>query len=164
MDNFNITKFFRDQYLTEDRKAKEYIKSIEDKDEREAEKERMFGDTKKSEDRSKTKFKKSGEKAGFDMRGLKESTEKSWDAIDVSRKAEKELGNKEWNERTTKKLDILKAFNKSGKFKKDWSEEKLQGWVDKNYSWEKLSQQFKLNESKIKLNELKKKIYNSFKK
>ena len=77
MDNFNITKFFRDQYLTEDRKAKEYIKSIEDKDEREAEKERMFGDTKKSEDRSKTKFKKSGEKAGFDMRGLKEVIKKA---------------------------------------------------------------------------------------
>jgi len=77
MDNFNITKFFRDQYLTEDRKAKEYIKSIEDKDEREAEKERMFGDTKKSEDRSKTKFKKSGEKAGFDMRGLKEVIKKT---------------------------------------------------------------------------------------
>ena len=122
-------------------------------------KQRDFRDEGKS-----SKFKKSGEEAGFDMRGLKESTEKSWDAIDVSRKAEKELGNKEWNERTTKKLDILKAFNKSGKFKKDWSEEKLQGWVDKNYSWEKLSQQFKLNESKIKLNELKKKIYNSFKK
>ena len=122
-------------------------------------KQRDFRDEEKS-----SKFKKSGEEAGFDMRGLKESTEKSWDAIDVSRKAEKELGNKEWNERTTKKLDILKAFNKSGKFKKDWSEEKLQGWVDKNYSWEKLSQQFKLNESKIKLNELKKKIYNSFKK
>jgi hypothetical protein len=122
-------------------------------------KQRDFRDEEKS-----SKFKKSGEEAGFDMRGLKESTEKSWDAIDVSRKAEKELGNKEWNERTTKKLDILKAFNKSGKFKKDWSEEKLQGWVDKNYSWEKLSQQFKLNKSKIKLNELKKKIYNSFKK
>ena len=122
-------------------------------------KQRDFRDEEKS-----SKFKKSGEEAGFDMRGLKESTEKSWDAIDVSRKAEKELGNKEWNERTTKKLDMLKAFNKSGKFKKDWSEEKLQGWVDKNYSWEKLSQQFKLNESKIKLNELKKKIYNSFKK
>jgi hypothetical protein len=122
-------------------------------------KQRDFRDEEKS-----SKFKKSGEEAGFDMRGLKESTEKSWDAIDVSRKAEKELGNKEWNERTTKKLDMLKSFNKSGKFKKDWSEEKLQGWVDKNYSWEKLSQQFKLNESKIKLNELKKKIYNSFKK
>ena len=122
-------------------------------------KQRDFRDEEKS-----SKFKKSGEEAGFDMRGLKESTEKSWDAIDVSRKAEKELGNKEWNERTTKKLDMLKAFNKSGKFKKDWSEEKLQGWVDKNYSWEKLSQQFKLNESKGKLNELKKKIYNSLKK
>ena len=57
MDNFNITKFFRDQYLTEDRKAKEYIKSIEDKDEQESERKRMFGDTEKSEDKSKTKFK-----------------------------------------------------------------------------------------------------------
>jgi hypothetical protein len=136
-------------------------------------KQRDFRDEEKS-----SKFKKSGEEAGFDMRGLKESTEKSWDAIDVSRKAEKELGNKEWNERTTKKLDILKAFNKSGKFKKDWSEEKLQGWVDKNYSWEKLSQQFKLKEgscgytpdgesrdkpSGSHLLQLKEKIYNSFK-
>ena len=136
-------------------------------------KQRDFKDEEKS-----SKFKKSGEEAGFDMRGLKESTEKSWDAIDVSRKAEKELGNKEWNERTTKKLDILKAFNKSGKFKKDWSEEKLQGWVDKNYSWEKLSQQFKLNEGSCgytpdgksrnkpagpDLMELKKKVYSSFK-
>ena len=77
MDNFNITKFFRDQYLTEDRKAKEYIKSIEDKDEQESERKRMFGDTEKSEDKSKTKFKKAGEKAGFDMRGLKEVIKKT---------------------------------------------------------------------------------------
>jgi len=110
---------------------------------------------------------------------LTEVTEKSWDAIDVSRKAEKELGNKEWNERTTKKLDMLKTLNKSNKFKKDWSEEKLQGWIDKNYSWEKLSQQFKLKEgscgytpdgeprnkpSGSHLLQLKEKIYNSFKK
>jgi hypothetical protein len=122
-------------------------------------KQRDFGD-----DEKPSKFKKAGEASGFDMRGLKESTEKSWNAIDVSRKAEKEIDNKEWNSRTAKKLDMLKSLNKSNKFKKDWSEEKLQGWVDQNYSWEKLSQQFKLNESKIKLNELKKKIYNSFKK
>ena len=80
---------------------------------------------------------------------MNEATEKSWNAIDVSRKAEKEIDNKEWNTRTTKKLDMLKALNKAGKFKKDWGEEKLQGWVDQNYSWEKLSRQFKLNESKI---------------
>ena len=61
--------------------------------------------------------------------------------------AEKEIGNKEWNERTAKKLDMLKSLNAAGKFKKDWDEEKLQGWVDQNYSWEKLSRQFKLNES-----------------
>jgi len=67
MDNFNIHKFFKSEYLSEDRKAKEYIKSIEDKDEREAEKERMFGD-----DEKPSKFKKAGKKAGFDMRGLKE--------------------------------------------------------------------------------------------
>ena len=79
---------------------------------------------------------------------MNEATEKSWNAIDVSRKAEKEIDNKEWNTRTTKKLDMLKALNKAGKFKKDWGEEKLQGWVDQNYSWEKLSRQFKLNESK----------------
>jgi len=42
---------------------------------------------------------------------------------------------------------MLIALNKAGKFKKDWDEEKLQGWVDQNYSWEKLSRQFKLNES-----------------
>ena len=76
---------------------------------------------------------------------MNESKEK-WDAIDVSRKAEKEISNKEWNERTAKKLDILKSLNAAGKFKKDWDEEKLQGWVDQNYSWEKLSKQFKLNE------------------
>ena len=42
MDNFNIHKFFKSEYLSEDRKAKEYIKSIEDKDERESERKRMF--------------------------------------------------------------------------------------------------------------------------
>ena len=78
---------------------------------------------------------------------LNETTEKAWNSIDVSRKAEKEISNREWNERTTKKLDMLKALNAAGKFKKDWGEEKLQGWVDQNYSWEKLSRQFKLNEA-----------------
>ena len=84
----------------------------------------------------------------FDRGGnrINEATEKSWSAVDVSRKAEKEISNKEWNERTTKKLDMLKKLNDAGKFKKDWDEEKLQGWVDQNYSWEKLSRQFKLNE------------------
>jgi hypothetical protein len=96
-----------------------------------------------------SKFKKAGERSGFDMRGLNEATEKSWNAIDVSRKAEKEIDNKEWNERTTKKLDMLKALNKSGKFKKDWGEDKLQGWVDQNYSWEKLARQFKIKENKM---------------
>jgi hypothetical protein len=69
---------------------------------------------------------------------INEATEKSWNAIDVSRKAEKEIDNKEWNSRTTKKLDMLIALNKAGKFKKKegWDEETLQGWVDKNYSWE----------------------------
>ena len=110
---------------------------------------------------------------------LNESTEKSWNAIDVSRKAEKEIDNKEWNERTTKKLDMLKSLNKAGKFKKDWDEEKLQGWIDKNYSWEKLSQQFKLDEGSCgytpdgeprdkpagpHLLKLKERIFNSFKK
>ncbi len=90
---------------------------------------------------SKDQFNKSSK---FDR--MNEATEKAWNAVDVSRKAEKEIGNKEWNERTTKKLDMLKALNSAGKFKKDWDEEKLQGWVDQNYSWEKLSRQFKLNE------------------
>ena len=79
---------------------------------------------------------------------MNEATEKSWNSIDVSRKAEKEVDNKEWNSRTTAKLDMLKTLNKAGKFKKDFDEERLQGWVDQNYSWEKLSRQFKLNESK----------------
>jgi hypothetical protein len=70
-------------------------------------------------------------------------SEDTWNAIDVSRKAEKEISNSEWNSRTTKKLDILKALNKAGKFKKEWDNETLQGWVDQNYSWEKLSRQFK---------------------
>ena len=77
---------------------------------------------------------------------MNETTEKAWNAIDVSRKAEKEISNKEWNERTTKKLDMLKKLNDAGKFKKDWDEETLQGWVDQNFSWEKISKKFKLNE------------------
>jgi hypothetical protein len=78
---------------------------------------------------------------------MNEATEKAWNAIDVSRKAEKEISNKEWNERTSKKLDMLKKLNDAGKFKKDWDEETLQGWVDQNFSWEKVSKKFKLNES-----------------
>ena len=77
---------------------------------------------------------------------MNETTEKAWNAIDVSRKAEKEISNKEWNERTTKKLDMLKKLNDAGKFKKDFDDERLEGWVDQNYSWQKLSKQFKLNE------------------
>ena len=77
---------------------------------------------------------------------LKETTEKAWNAVDVSRKAEKAISNKEWNERTGKKLDMLKKLNADGKFKKDFDEETLQGWVDKNYSWEQVSKKFKLNE------------------
>jgi len=77
---------------------------------------------------------------------MNETTEKAWNAIDVSRKAEKEISNKEWNERTGKKLDMLKKLNDAGKFKKDFDDERLQGWVDQNYSWQKLSKQFKLNE------------------
>ena len=77
---------------------------------------------------------------------MNETTEKAWNAIDVSRKAEKEISNKEWNERTAKKLDMLKKLNDAGKFKKDFDDERLQGWVDQNYSWQKLSKQFKLNE------------------
>jgi len=87
--------------------------------------------------------------ASYDMSEgttLNETTEKAWNSIDVSRKAEKEISNREWNERTTKKLDMLKALNTAGKFKKDFDEERLQGWVDQNYSWEKLSRQFKVNE------------------
>ena len=42
-------------------------------------------------------------------------------------------------------------LNAAGKFKKDFDEERLQGWVDQNYSWEKLSRQFKVNEDKGKL-------------
>ena len=77
---------------------------------------------------------------------MNETTEKAWNAVDVSRKAEKAISNKEWNERTSKKLDMLKKLNDAGKFKKDFDDERLQGWVDQNYSWEKLSKQFKLNE------------------
>ena len=110
---------------------------------------------------------------------LNESTEKSWNAVDVSRTAEKELSNKEWNERTAKKLEMLMKLNAAGKFKKDFDEERLQGWVDKNYSWEKLSQQFKLDEGSCgytpdgeprdkpagpHLLKLKERIFNSFKK
>jgi hypothetical protein len=41
---------------------------------------------------------------------------------------------------------MLKKLNDAGKFKKDFDDERLQGWVDQNYSWQKLSKQFKLNE------------------
>ena len=95
-------------------------------------------------------YKINKEIASYDMSEgttLNETTEKAWNSIDVSRKAEKEISNREWNERTTKKLDMLKALNAAGKFKKDFDEERLQGWVDQNYSWEKLSRQFKLNEA-----------------
>ena len=56
---------------------------------------------------------------------MNETTEKAWNAIDVSRKAEKEISNKEWNERTSKKLDMLKKLNDMGKFKKDFDDERL---------------------------------------
>ena len=82
-----------------------------------------------------------------DIDSMMNESEDKWNAIDVSRKAEKEVDNKEWNSRTTAKLDMLKALNAAGKFKKDFDEERLQGWVDQNYSWEKLSRQFKLNEA-----------------
>ena len=81
-----------------------------------------------------------------DIDSMMNESEDKWNAIDVSRKAEKEVDNKEWNERTAKKLDMLKKLNDAGKFKKDFDEERLQGWVDQNYSWEKLSRQFKINE------------------
>ena len=89
-------------------------------------------------------------KADYDS-VMNESTEAAWNAIKVSRKAEKELnkelgGNKKWNERTAKKLDMLKAMDKAGKFRKSYDGEKgiktLQGWVDQDYSWERLSKQF----------------------
>ena len=100
---------------------------------------------------SRDEFEKSSK---FDR--MNETTEKAWNAIDVSRKAEKEISNKEWNERTGKKLDMLKKLNDAGKFKKDFDDERLQGWVDQNYSWEKLSRQFKLNESYSEMyNEMK---------
>jgi len=85
-----------------------------------------------------------------DIDSMMNESEDKWNAIDVSRKAEKEVDNKEWNERTAKKLDMLKKLNDAGKFKKDFDEERLQGWVDQNYSWEKLSRQFKVNESPIR--------------
>ena len=81
-----------------------------------------------------------------DLDSMMNESEDKWNAIDVSRKAEKEIDNKEWNSRTTAKLDMLIALNSAGKFKKDFSDDRLQGWVDQNYSWEKLSKQFKVNE------------------
>ena len=42
---------------------------------------------------------------------LNESTESKWNAVDVSRTAEKELSNREWNERTAKKLAILNIID-----------------------------------------------------
>ena len=82
---------------------------------------------------------------------MNESTEAAWNAIKVSRKAEKELdkeldGTKQWNARTDKKLAMLKAMNKAGKFKKNFDDDTLMGWVEQDYSWERVSRQFKLNE------------------
>ena len=94
--------------------------------------------------------------ASYDMSEsttLNEATEKAWNAIDVSRKAEKAISNKEWNERTSKKLDMLKKLNDDGKFKKDFDEETLQGWVDKNYSWTQVSNKFQLNELYLEMYE-----------
>ena len=93
-------------------------------------------------DKAIAKLKGQNENNPYKASMMNES-EDTWNAIDVSRKAEKEISNSEWNSRTTKKLDILKALNKAGKFKKEWDNETLQGWVDQNYSWEKLSRQFK---------------------
>ena len=93
-------------------------------------------------DKAIAKLKGQNENNPYKASMMNES-EDNWNAIDVSRKAEKEISNNEWNSRTTKKLDILKALNKVGKFKKEWDDETLQGWVDQNYSWEKLSRQFK---------------------
>jgi hypothetical protein len=93
-------------------------------------------------DKAIAKLKGQNENNPYKASMMNES-EDNWNAIDVSRKAEKEISNNEWNLRTTKKLDILKALNKVGKFKKEWDDETLQGWVDQNYSWEKLSRQFK---------------------
>ena len=41
---------------------------------------------------------------------------------------------------------MLKDLNKAGKFKKKggWDEETLEGWIEKNYSWEEVEK--KLNE------------------
>ena len=140
-------------YLRDDKKdLEDRIKQLYIDMEQEAEPEggevadRYGNELNKLEDRL---YKVQKQIASYDMSEgttLNESEDK-WNAIDVSRKAEKEIGNKEWNERTTKKLDMLKALNAAGKFKKDFDEERLQGWVDQNYSWEKLTRQFKLNES-----------------
>ena len=145
-------------YLRDDKKdLEDRIKQLYIDMEQEAEPEggevadRYGSELNKLEDRL---YKVQKQIASYDMSEgttLNESEDK-WNAIDVSRKAEKEIGNKEWNERTTKKLDMLKALNAAGKFKKDFDEERLQGWVDQNYSWEKLSRQFKLNESYNNLN------------
>ena len=64
----------------------------------------------------------------YDMNESLNESEDKWNAIDVSRKAEKDIDNKEWNERTTKKLDMLIALNKAGKFKKDFD---YFGWLIK---------------------------------
>ena len=87
---------------------------------------------------------------------INESTEDAWNAIKVSRKAEKELdkeldGTKQWNARTDKKLAMLKAMNKAGKFKKNFDDDTLMGWVEQDYSWERVSRQF----DKPKLKEIK---------
>ena len=75
---------------------------IEDKDERESERKRMFGD-----DEKPSKFKKSGEKAGFDMRGLKE----------VIKKTIKEYTS-EYDPATAKRNAFAASYNRPGDTKR----------------------------------------------
>ena len=69
--------------------------------------------------------------------------------LSLSKHAIKALNNGEhpsglkYNAILDKKLEILKSLSASGKFKKDFSDDRFMDWLADNYSWAKIKKQFK---------------------
>ena len=69
--------------------------------------------------------------------------------LSLSKHAVKALNNGEhpsglkYNAILDKKLEILKSLSASGKFKKDFSDDRFMDWLADNYSWAKIKKQFK---------------------
>jgi len=107
MDNFNITKFFKDQYLAESSLDDKLRGALGDKDFEKATSKKVpgFADVKPEK---KSKFKKTGEKAGFDMRGLKE----------IIKKTVKEYGGAEFDPVTAKRNAFAASYNSAGDTKR----------------------------------------------